>query len=397
MSARTERRLAWLSWVLSIALVASSVLMWAARDEPLHRLAANSYFNVALIALTFPLVGALIVTKQPRQIVGWLFCGSGLGNALVVAGTAWSTYAISTHPGLPGGNFAAWLVSMTFVPSLSTIIFVLLLFPDGRLPAPRWRWVAKSALTAIGLLELFFVFQAENLDSEPGVHVHNPFGVKVLEVPLFVGAAIGLLLLLVALCASLAALVSRFRRSRGRERLQLKWFTYVAGVMTVFAIGSNFVPSSVAFAFVQAIVVGPVLAVAVGVAMLRHQLYEIDVVINRTLVYAGLTAVLAGSYLGLVLLLQLALDPLTSGSGFAVAVSTLAVAALFRPARARIQGAVDRRFYRRKYDARRTLEEFSARLREQVDLDELGGELRSVVRETMQPAHVSLWLRRARQ
>jgi hypothetical protein len=397
MSARTERRLAWLSWVLSIALVASSVLMWAARDEPLHRLAANSYFDTILIGLTFPVVGALIVSRRPRQIVGWLFCGAGLGNALGAASTAWSTYAISTHPGLPGGNFAAWVDSMTFVPSLATIIFLLLLFPDGRLPAPRWGWVAKAALAGIAILELFFVLHPHDLDSEPGVHVHNPFGIQALNIPLALAAVVAIGLLIAALCGSFAALVSRFRRSRGRERLQLKWFTYAGGVVTVLGIAGNFIPTSVAYGFLEAVVIGPLLAVAVGVAMLRHQLYDIDVVINRTLVYAGLTAVLAGAYLGLVLLLQLALDPLTSGSSFAVAVSTLAVAALFRPARARIQGAVDRRFYRRKYDARRTLEEFSARLREQVDLDELGGELRSVVRETMQPAHVSLWLRGARQ
>jgi hypothetical protein len=282
---------------------------------------------------------------------------------------------------------------MTFVPSLSLIIFLLLLFPDGRLPAPRWRWVARVALIGVGLLELFFTLQPHSIDSAPGVHTHNPFGVQFLNAPLIVAAAIGIILLLVALCASLAALVSRFRRSHGRERLQLKWFTYAAGLVTAYGIAGNFLPGGLLLGIVNGVIVGPLLALAVGVSMLRHQLYDIDVVINRTLVYGSLTAILAASYLGLVLLLQLALSTVTSGSSLAVAASTLGVAALFRPARARVQGVVDRRFYRRKYDAARTLEQFSARLREQVDLDALGGELSSVVLETMQPTHVSLWLR----
>ncbi len=394
MTARAETRLAWLTWVLSVVLVASTVFMWSAAHESLDTLAGNSYFDTSLIALTFPLVGALIVSRRPRHPVGWLFCAAGLGNALGAASTAWSVYALRTHPGLPGGNFASWLDSMTFVPSLSTIIFLLLLFPDGRLPAPRWRWVARTALAGIALEEVFFVLHPHRLDSEPGVHTHNPFGVAVLNVPLAVAAGVAVLALFVALCASLVALISRFRRSRGRERLQLKWFTYAAGVLTVFATLGNFVPDSVLWGVVEGVVVGPVLALAVGAAMLRHQLYEIDVVINRTLVYGSLTAILAGFYIGSVLLLQLALDSVTSGSSLAVAVSTLAVAALFRPARARIQAGVDRRFYRRRYDAARTLEQFSVRLREQVDLDALGGELSAVVRETMQPAHVSLWLRK---
>jgi hypothetical protein len=395
VTARTATRLAWLTWALALALMASSVFMWAAGHEPLIRLAENSYFESVFIVLTFPLVGALIVARQPRQLVGWLFCGCGLGIAVGAAFSAWSTYAIRTHPDLPGGNFASWVQSMTFVPSLSVLIFLLLLFPDGRLPAPRWRWVARTALAGVALEELFFALHPHGIDSAPGVHTHNPFGVAALNIPLALAAGVGIALLLVALCASFAALVSRFRRSGGRERLQLKWFTYAAGVLTVVAITGNFVPSSVSHAIVEGLIVGPVLALAVGIAMLRHQLYDIDVVINRTLVYGSLTAILAGAYLGSVLLLQLALDPVTSGSSLAVAVSTLAVAALFRPARARIQAIVDRRFYRRRYDAARTLEEFSARLREQVDLDALAGELRSVVADTMQPAHLSLWLREA--
>jgi hypothetical protein len=393
VSRQASSRLAWLMYALAVSLIASTVFMWAAGHEPVRTLADNSYFESVLIVLTFGAAGALIVAKQPRHPVGWLFCASGLGTAIGSAFSAWSTYAIRTHPGLPAGNFAAWVQSMTFVPSLSIIIFLLLLFPDGHLPAPRWRWVARVALIGVGLLELFFTLQPHSIDSAPGVHTHNPFGVEFLNVPLIVAAAIGIVLLLVALCASLVALVSRFSRSAGRERLQLKWFTYAAVLVTAYAIAGSFLPGGVLLGVLNGVIVGPLLALAVGVAMLRHQLYDIDVVINRTLVYGSLTAVLALAYLGSVLLLQLALGPVTSGSSLAVAVSTLGVAALFRPVRARIQGVVDRRFYRRRYDAARTLEQFSARLREQVDLDSLAGELRTVVAETMQPAHVSLWLR----
>ena len=212
--------------------------------------------------------------------------------------------------------------------------------------------------------------------------------------------ALAWLVCLVGVVAAAVALVRRFRAARGVERLQLKWVVFAGAMLAaVFLVGfPTFlfpVPDSVESVRGSAFTLASAgIPVAAGIAILRYRLYDIDVVINRTLVYGSLTATLAAVYLGSVLLLQLALDPVTSGSSLAVAVSTLAVAALFRPARARIQAVVDRRFYRRKYDAAHTLEGFSARMREQVDLDALGGELRSVVAETMQPAHVSLWLRR---
>ena len=282
--------------------------------------------------------------------------------------------------------------------------FLLILFPDGRLPSARWRVVAWLSAGVIVIVTLSEAFRPGELAAARGVD--NPYGIAVAEhMPLRLAGGMNVLLVLCILAAA-TSVVLRFRRARGRERLQIKWFAY-AGALVAVLLGLAMAGELVADLLgaerplglrlvenaVSASAVG--LPLAIGIAVLRHDLYEIDVVINRTLVYGVLTVILAGTYLGLVLLLQLALSPLTEGNELAVAGSTLAVAALFRPARRRIQALVDRRFYRRKYDATQTLAAFSARLREEVELDTLSAELRGVVHETMQPAHVSLWLREA--
>ncbi|MFL6173772.1 MAG: hypothetical protein ACJ716_12855, partial [Marmoricola sp.] len=219
----------------------------------------------------------------------------------------------------------------------------------------------------------------------------NPFGVHSPLIDPVDG--LSLLLVGIGIIGCSASLVVRFRRSRGVEREQLKWLALAGTVVTVTIIVVmplyDVLGSGTSNALIMLAVIG--LPLAAGIAILRYRLYDIDLVINRTLVYGTLTALLAGVYLGSVLILQLALEKVTQGSGLAVAVSTLATAALVRPARTRIQSVVDRRFFRRRYDAARTLSEFGARLRDQVDLDALQHDLRAVVVETMQPAHVSLW------
>jgi hypothetical protein len=370
----TAPRFAWSLWAVTvIGLIAAVAMPPAETDEDVWSTVASLVF-----ALSFATVGALVASRQARNPLGWIMCGAGLAYAL---GGVSITYVEST---LAGGDedvvetVADWVSGWVWMLGIGpAATFLLLLFPTGSLPSDRWRpvaWLAAGglALTVGGI--------AAGVDLVAGV---------------------GSFLLLLAALASVTSLVFRFRRARSRERSQLKWLTYAASVVAVVLLliivaeSTTGLSDELSNTLVSVSIAA--LPVSMGIAILRHGLFDIDVVINRTLVYGALTAALVGIYVGVVLLLQLALSPLTEDSGLAIAGSTLAVAALVRPLRGRIQDTVDRRFYRRRYDAARTLEAFGARLRDQVELDALGAELRGAVAETMQPAHVSLWLREAQR
>jgi hypothetical protein len=397
MSADRTRRLAWTTLALSLIASAGglvfSVLTASTPQPGPSGVLFDSLFT--LVQLTFPVVGALIATRHPENPIGWLCCASGLALAISDLANGYAVYALLTEPGsLPAGAVAAWLNTWLFVaPVFLTGPLLFLLFPDGRLLSRRWRPVFWYLLVSVALIVVSSALKPGPLDP-PFEHVDNPLGIPGAHGLFSTVQVLGFFVVL-SVPAAAAALVVRFRRSTGERRLQLKWLAYAAVVCALgfVAAGATF-GTRVEWLGQLLVLTGiSTVPLAAGQAILKHRLYDIDVVINRTLVYGLLTASLGAVYVGSVLLLQLALDSFTSNSSLAVAISTLGVAALFRPARARIQAAVDRRFYRSRYDATRTLEGFSARLREQVDLDALGGELRGVVAETMQPAHVSLWLR----
>jgi hypothetical protein len=384
------RRLAWAAAALSFACVVASVALWVADGEDVRHLVGDaSHLNAVLIVLTFSAVGALIVFRRPSHRVGWIFCIAGLLSAVTELATSYAVHADRSRPPLPARDLAASVGDVGWVPALGAIVFLLLLFPDGRPLTGRWWLAVRLAGLGIVLTTVALVLHPHELLPEERLRIENPYAVPAARHVLDAMVAIGAVLTLGAMVAGVVSLVLRWRRSSGAERLQLKWFTYAAAVLAVAALATNDLGDSVPIGAVRAALIGPVLAVATGVAILRHRLYDIDVVINRTLVYGALTVTLGAVYLGLVLLLGLAVGR----SNLSIAVSTLAVAALFRPARARIQAAVDRRFSRHRYDAGQTLEAFGARLRDELDLEALGADLRGVVHDTVQPAHVSLWLR----
>jgi hypothetical protein len=387
MSGRAAARLAWSLAALAALLFAAGVAL--SLSSVGLRTKATWALVPAIIA-GFSIVGVLIASRQPRNPIGWLFCGIGVAGSLMSLSHGYAEFWLDGQAASTTlGETAIWYSDVSWAPvMLPAATFLLLLFPDGRLLSPRWRPVAWCAGLGIAL-----VFAADSLDPGPlpdFPQVANPYGV---ESPMIdVLTPIGLLVLLVALVGSPLSLVLRFRRAGYEQRQQIKWLALagaVAAVTFVVAfVGYDLWTAPVADGAIMLTVLA--LPVAAGIAILRYRLYDIDLVINRTLVYGALTATLAAAYVGTVLLLQLVLSP---GSDLAIAGSTLAVAALFRPARRRIQSAVDRRFYRRRYDAQRTLEEFAARLRDQIELNALNAELGAVVQKTLQPAHVSLWLR----
>jgi MFS family permease len=386
MSSRGKTRLAWVLAMVAIVLMLSSVVMSAAAG-------ASSSVFIWAIALVFSAVGLLIASRQSRNAIGWIFLMAGMGAGLGSVSHSTAQYWVDGHD-VPAalGKASALYGELSWIPFiLMPVTFLLLLFPDGRLLSSRWRAIAWCA--ALGIAGSFV---ADGL--KPGKipdfpQIMNPLGVSHPLRDLLEG--LSAIAALIGIVGSSAGLIVRFRRSRGEQRQQMKWLALAGVVATVTFLVAlalyDVIGEDAANAAIMLSVLG--LPATTGVAILRYRLYDIDVVINRTLVYGALTATLAAIYIGSVLLLQLILSALTNDSGLAVAASTLAVAALFRPARARIQRVVDRRFYRRKYDAAQTLERFGGRLRDEVALDSLSAELRAVVADTMQPTHVSLWLR----
>jgi len=394
VSARRAAVLAWTLFATFLAIILTLVGLVASGRG------GDDLF--ILLAFGYPLVGAVVASRQPANAVGWLLLVAGI--VLALGATADTNVRSASAPAFA---LSAWFSDWSFhvwIPLC--LLFLPLVFPNGRLVAQRWRPVLWLAVIALLLSGVGAAFEPGPLEVDSPRTVDNPVGIEGAGGLLSVVATAGDVLVAASFLLAAASLVVRFRRSRGTERQQLKWFAFVAlvalaglalaMVQVLFGAeegeqGAGLVDVVGAvgwFTALTAIVIG--IPIATGMAILRHRLYDIDVVIRRTLVYGALTATLVGSYVGGVLLLQLVLSP---ESDIAIAGSTLAVAAFVRPARRRIQDLVDRRFYRSRYDAALTLEGFGARLRDEVDLDALGGELRAVVGHAMQPAHVSLWLR----
>jgi hypothetical protein len=390
MSHRIARRLTWGLVALAVMLLLGSTVIYAAGGSGV----SISVF-IWVIALVFSAIGGLIATRHPGNAIGWIFLSVGVSAGLAEVAHAYADYWVGGNGGSEAlAKTAAWYGSLSWIPFiLVPATFLLLLFPDGHLPSARWRPIAWCA--ALGIVGGFVTQGLTPGPLEDYPQLMNPYGVTSSLLDPF--TALSFLAMIVGIGGSAVSLIVRFRRATGEQRLQIKWLALTGAIVAVIfplaLVLWDVWGEAVSNAAIMLSVLG--LPLAAGVAILRYRLYDIDVVINRTLVYGALTVILAATYLGSVLVLQLLLNGLTGDSGLAVAASTLAVAALFRPARARIQGIVDRRFYRRKYDAGRTLTAFSARLRDEVDLEALTAELRTVVDEAMQPSHVSLWLREA--
>lgn len=363
---------------------------WLSRDEWVSTLVVGTWLG------TTAAVGTLVTWKDARNAVGWLMLAAPWLISLGLLAEAYASYAFELgHPTLPLAASAAWLTLWLAIPGFVALIHLFLRFPTGRLASPSWRWVSRIATAGLLVNMTVFALRKGPVDNVPAVD--NPLGVLNVDLT-SVLANFGQLLLAAAVVAALVSLVARFRNARRMERQQMKWFVFAVTLLPfvfLLSAASEVIDSSEErwLAFIINVAGLLFLPVSMGIGILRHRLYDIDVVVNRALVYGGLTTLLAGAYLVSVVLLQPVLDPITADSDLAIAASTLAVAGLFRPLRTRVQGFIDRRFYRRKYDAAATLGAFSAHLRDQVDLDSLRKELVGVVGETMQPTHASLWLK----
>lgn len=398
MSARTAARLAWSLWALSVALTGLSLLLLVLILRYPNSYIFDWWLGNALVVVDAT-VGAIVASRRPENPVGWLLCLSG-----VVVGTSsftsqYAIYTLLARPGsLPAGEASAWVAAWMLPIMIGLQVSYILLFPTGRLPGRRWRWLAWLTVVFVLVGMLTFAFSPGAYQGSLGP-IKNPLGIEGFDI--FYQAVLYTMAPLLFGTAALSVYV-RLRQARGVERQQIKWFAYAAAIYAVsivlnvinLAIDAPlwFERGSTAIFTVA----GMTIPISIGIAILSYRLYDIDRIINRTLVYGSLTATLVSLYFGGIVLLQRVFDLLTGAgekSTLAVVASTLVIAALFNPLRRRVQGFVDRRFYRYKYDAAKTLEAFGSRLRDETDLEALSNDLVGVVRGTMQPEHVTLWLR----
>ncbi|HEX6710604.1 MAG TPA: hypothetical protein VF068_09735 [Rubrobacter sp.] len=384
---------------LVLALTALSLLLLVPNYSQPNTHIYAPWLDNTLTAISFAPVGALIASRHPANPVGWLLCLYGLVISVSHFSAQYAIYALLTQPdSLPAGEALVWIASWLLPVIVGLSVFYILLFPTGLLPSRRWRPLAWLTVAFVLAGVILAALTPGALIGVLGP-IRNPFGIEG-----FSNAYYKVVLYTMAPLLPIAAASSlfvRLRRAVGIERQQIKWFVYAAAANAVASILAYVVPGVIdtplwfeRAALALNIATIPAMPIAIGIAILRYRLYDIDLIINRTLVYGPLTAMLVALYFGGIVLLQWLFVLLTGErSTLAVVASTLLIAALSNPLRLRIQALIDRRFYRRKYDARKTLEAFSARLRDETDLDALSAELVGVVRETVQPARVSLWLR----
>src|SRR5215213_9827739 len=396
MSPRTAARLAWSLWALSVALTALALLLLALNVSHPDAHIFDWWVSNALTVIDVT-VGAIVASRRPENPVGWLLLIGGFAICMNHFSAQYAIYALLAQPNsLPAGEAMAWIASWLLPIYSGLQVLYLLVFPTGGLPSSRWRWVAWLSVVYILVGVILSAFSSGAYLGSLGP-IRNPLGIEG-----FTNVYKALLYTLTPLLygAATLAVFLRLRRAVGVERQQIKWFAYSAAifaigvVLIVIPLAINTPPWYEWAATAIFAAISPAIPISIGIAILRYRLYEIDTLINRTLVYGALTATLVALYFGGIVVLQRVFVLLTGQqSTLAVVASTLLIAALFNPLRGRIQSFIDRRFYRRKYDARRTLAAFSAQLRNETDLDALSDDLVAVVRETMQPAHASLWLR----
>jgi hypothetical protein len=361
-------------------------------------------FLLMVSLLVYVGVGLLLVQRLPRQPVGWLLLGAGALLQLATAGGAYAWAAFIRAPGtLPLGEVAL-ILSWGWIPALGCLFTAVMLFPTGRPPSPRWRPAVALVVITTALLLVAALFSQQDLQVPQSLAAQNAPLLKVPN-PLAIDGPLATLLAygyaspftFFVYLIPVAAVLARFRTAVGNERQQLKWFAFASSLGMSFFVVSGLVPTL--FSYLSGL--GPAIAIiaidlipiSVAIAILRYRLYDIDLLIKRTLVYGATTAAIAALFWVGILALQRLLSPVTSGSEVAIAASTLASLALFQPVRRRVQDAVDRRFDRSRYNAARTVDAFADVLREEVDLDEVRADLLGSVQQTMSPAHASLWLR----